>query len=164
MQGSRQTQWNRQWGVWLAGIVALLLPLLVAADPQPGSPVFYQQLIDLNTRAHRALQTRTVVLVTDADGHARLLSDDDPRLTFNLLWLEQHRDGYRYREGGAALGKLFRAIARQAWENYRGDGGASFLTIVPDGEERLVRGYRPGTHYDLRVSDDEIELGFEYRW
>lgn len=144
-------------------MLLVLLGTTACAEPNASGPLFYQQLIDLNTRFHAHAPSRTPILISAANGPTQWLAEHDPHLAFDLLWLEQHRDGYRYREGGAALGKLFRSLLRQAWDNYRDDGG-SFLSVVPDTADRAARAYRPGTRYDLRISDDEVELGFEYRW
>lgn len=105
--------------------------------------------------------TRSYTVVRDATGD-RLVARDDPQLAFNLLWLEQHDPAYRYREGGAAFGKLVRSLLKNAWRNYREDH-AQQLAGAPDAEGNgSLERFSEDTDYRLRWSDDEVTIAVEY--
>lgn len=81
--------------------------------------------------------------------------DDD--LIFHYAWMQQYSDDYRYREGGAALGRMLRISAQSLYDQHlrrpRSHQG---------GNDDIVDSFGSDVEYNLRMSGDEIKLGIEY--
>lgn len=153
--------------IWISLFPALLACLAgqsaALADASTATQLhFYQQLIDLEA-PRQYVPTRTFTVIRDESGD-RLVADDDAQLQFNMLWLRQYEEGYRYREGGAALGRLVRTYLKNAWRNYR-SSHAQLLSAAPDENGSGGLGaFSTDMEYRLRWSDDEVTLGLEYRY
>lgn len=89
----------------------------------------------------------------------QLAVENAPHLEFNYLWMRQNQDHYRYSDGGAAIGRLFRMGVKTWYKNYRNsnknvglpneNGGGSINTNID---------------YRLRLSSDRVKLALEYEF
>ena len=152
------------------GICALILIatglslscLSVTCQAGPKEEPFYHQLIDLKDRDGYQ-PTRTFTIVTDAEHGNQLVAEDDPDLRFNLMWMDRYQPGYKERKGGAAIGQIFRSYAKSLYKSYRANHNGE-SNVLPDGEGRGSVGYTTDMDYDLRISGDEVKVGFKYTY
>ena len=85
---------------------------------------------------------------------------NDPNLKFNQLWLKQADHSYSHKSGGAALGKLFRMVLRDWYEqNHRGGE-----TIIINHHQNRFAENELVTDYNLRLSNDKINLKMEIKF
>ena len=85
---------------------------------------------------------------------------NDPQLKFNQLWLRQNSDDYSHRSGGAALGKLFRMVLRNWYEQ----NNSSKATIIINHHQNRFAENELNTDYNLRLSNDKIHLKMEIKY
>jgi hypothetical protein len=133
------------------------LPLTCSAGD-----AFYQQLLKAPVNdGYRP--TRSFTIVTDAERGNQLVAEDDPNLRFNLLWMQQFQPGYRAREGGAAIGELFRGYIKSAYKSYRERNAESF-SALPDenGSIKVRSSYRNEIDYRLNLNDGDVKLKVKY--
>ncbi len=149
-----------------AAIVALLGSALCEAAPDPlanpNNEAFYHQLLKLpESTGYRP--TRTFTIVTDPEHGDRLVAEDDPNLRFNLLWMEQFRPGYQSRNGGAALGEVFRSYVKTAYKAYRARNAQS-SSVLPDenGSMRSKSAYSGEMDYNVKLTTDELRFKVQY--
>ncbi len=122
---------------------------------------FYHQL--LKTQAPNGYQpTRTFTIVTDTEHGNQLVAEDDPDLQFNQLWLQQYKTGYRARQGGAAIGELFRSYVKTAYKSFR-DRHAQSLSALPDENGSVkVRSFSDAVDYRLNFNGGDVKVGVQY--
>lgn len=147
-------------GLSVAGVSALFFSGTCQAGPK--EEPFYHQLIDLKDRDGYQ-PTRSFTIVTDAEHGNQLVAEDDPDLRFNLMWMDRYQPGYKERRGGAAFGQIFRSYAKSLYKAYRANHNGD-NSLLPDGEGRGSVGYTTDMDYDLRVSGDEVKVGFKYSY
>ncbi len=126
---------------------------------------FYHQLIKL-PESEGYLPTRSFTIIVDTERGNQLVAADDPNLRFNMLWMEQHKPGYRTRRGGAAIGTLFRSYLKSAYKSYRANNSHSLdfpgTGESLDGDEILS--VSDSMDYKLRLSGDEVRLKLQYNY
>lgn len=134
-----------------------------AAAAGPAEEPFYHQFIDLKTN-NGYRPTRTFTIVSDPTHGDQLVAEDDADLQFNIIWLDQYQEGYKTRDGGAALGHMVREYLKSAYKAYR-ERNAQRLSALPDekGNGR-INGFEGEMNYRLRWNDDEVKIGFEYTY
>lgn len=152
----------------VAAVTTALLSATCLAEPlsvtTPKDDAFYHQLLKLpeNNGYH---PTRTFTIVTDAEHGDQLVAEDDPNLRFNLLWMQQYRPGYKTRNGGAALGDIFRSYVKSAYKSYR-SRNAQGSSMLPDenGSVRSKSDYSGEMDYNVKVTGDEVRFKVEYSY
>jgi hypothetical protein len=149
-----------------ATILALLGSALCEATPDPlanpNNEAFYHQLLKLPESVGYS-PTRSFTIVTDPEHGDRLVAEDDPNLRFNLLWMEQFRPGYQSRNGGAALGEVFRSYVKTAYRAYRARNAQS-TNALPDenGSMRGKSNYSGEMDYNIKLTTDELRFKVQY--
>ena len=89
----------------------------------------------------------------------QMAMEDDPHLQFNYLWMRQNQDHYRYSDGGAAIGRLFRMGVKTWYKSYRDSNKNSSLPNE-NGGGSISR----DVDYRLRLSSDKVKVAFEYEF
>jgi hypothetical protein len=127
----------------------------------PAEDAFYHQLLKTET-PDGYHPTRTFTIVTDAENGNQLVAEDDPSLRFNLLWMDQYQTGYKSRNGGAAIGELFRSYMKSAYKAYR-DRHSQALSALPDENGSMkVRSFSRDVDYRLNWNGNDVRLKVEY--
>lgn len=136
-----------------------------AGQAAPSDEAFYHQLLKL-PKSDGYSPTRTFTIITDAEHGNQLVAEDDPNLRFNLLWMEQFRPGYKTRNGGSALGEIFRSYVKSAYKTYRARNTQGMLHALPDenGSLRTSSSYTGEMDYNLKVTDDEVRFKIQYSY
>jgi hypothetical protein len=145
--------------------IALFGPALCQAAPAlpaPNDDAFYHQLLKL-PQSEGYSPTRSFTIVTDPEHGDQLVAEDDPNLRFNLMWMEQFRPGYQTRNGGAALGEVFRSYIKSAYKAYR-SRNAQGTNVLPDenGSLRSKSDRFSEMDYNVKVTGDEVRLKVQY--
>ncbi len=148
-------------------VLAALSGSLCRADPvtpKSNDDAFYHQLMKLPQHDGYS-PTRSFTIVTDAEHGNRLVAEDDPNLRFNLLWMEQFRPGYQARNGGSAVGEIFRTYIKSAYKSYRAQN-AQGTSALPDenGSLRRKSDYSGEMDYNVKVTDDEVRFKIQYNY
>lgn len=90
---------------------------------------------------------------------SQLALENDIHLEFNYLWMRQSQDHYRYSDGGAALGRLFRMGVKTWYKNYR-DSNRNVNLPNENGGGAISH----DIDYRLRLSSDRVKLALEYEF
>ncbi|MGK0500044.1 MAG: hypothetical protein ACJAYG_001690 [Oceanicoccus sp.] len=97
-------------------------------------------------------------VVTDQLNRTYQPADQRQDLAFHYLWLQQHREDYSHKDGGAALGKILRLSLRALYNNHYGRKASS-------SEQSSDYSYSEShMNYRLRVSSDRVRLGVKYEF
>ncbi|MEE8059306.1 MAG: hypothetical protein V3T17_15940 [Pseudomonadales bacterium] len=83
----------------------------------------------------------------------------DNELAFNYLWMQQYQEGYGYKGGGAAMGKLLRMGVKNFYKSYTGSNAITGIGADDDIASRFS-----DLDYRLRLSSDRVKLGIEYEF
>lgn len=165
----RRLEMLRRTTATVCSFAALLFTQQCGADSlsTPSDDAFYHQLLKLP--ANTGYQpTRSFTIVVDTDRGNQLVAEDDVNLRFNLLWMEQFKDGYKSTRGGSAFGQIFRSYLKTAYKSYR-DRNAQSMSALPD-EEGSIQAKDGATNfvdamdYNLKVTDDEVRLRVRYSY
>lgn len=161
LAASRRAQsGGRNW-LWLKVVIALnfiSFQHFLLAETVNGTistdKAFYQQLLvneDNNKNSsHSIAQHRLQTFIAEFPA-------DTETVDFNQLWIQQHQPDYRYKDGGAALGRLLRMGAKAFYRNRYGGNNIALANAEED-----FNGSQANVEYRLRVSGNEMQLKIEY--
>jgi hypothetical protein len=79
-------------------------------------------------------------------------------LTFNYLWMQQHQQNYKHRDGTDGASKLLKMGAKAMYKSYYGKGKIGF-----DSNDDITRSFS-NVDYRMGVSTDRVKLGVEYNF
>jgi hypothetical protein len=127
------------------------------------STPFYQQLRMGNSRLSQNIEERSLldhVMPELAQLNDIIASPDhEDDLAFNYLWLQSHQDGYSYRDGGSAAGKLLRMGVKALYKTHYGSSSSASPSSEEDFKSNLS-----DIDYRVRLSGDKVKLGIEYEF
>ena len=150
------------WNGITATMFTVFFASAVWAD-ESGVPIaFYQQIYPTTNTGNDQQSDNLLRLVSHSDSHLTsmpLTRRQSDNLAFNYLWLQQYRDDYRHTDGGAALGRMLRMGLKTLYRNYYGGGSIR----AGSGDNDIAADYS-GLGYNLRVNDDNVQLGIEYQF
>jgi hypothetical protein len=165
--------------VWLSPFVITrhglpfggLCLFLIAFAPHayPESPVlhssveplefFYQQLRQSRDhqdyRERKSLFNRMANRYPDFD-NLLISPQHEEDLVYNYLWMQQHQQGYRHRDGTDGANKLLRMGGKALYKAYY---GSSNIKLNSDDD---ISSSFSDIEYKLGVSTDKVRLGLEY--
>ena len=154
-------------------VIMLLLALVCAISSSNGQAESRLKLEDISQQAivftfnhrqttaipKRKTDTPQFFNSDELSLETQMAIENDPHLEFNYLWMRQSQNHYRYSDGGAAVGRLFRMGMKTWYKNYRNNnknvdlpnenGGGSFGSDID---------------YRLRVSSNRVKLALEYEF
>lgn len=134
----------------------------MADDSQPALAPFYTQLQNSYRLSDRSRELSLLQRVIPAQINfdtSPINAEEDDDLAFNYLWMQQHQQGYKHKNGGAAFGKLLRMGVKQWYQSYRGNSSAGGNVTDEDITSTLSK-----MDYRLKVSGDKVKLGVEYEF
>jgi hypothetical protein len=143
--------------------IAATLGVAQTCRAAPPDDAFYHQLLKMRTPTGYQ-PTRSFTIVTDAERGNQLVADDDANLRFNLMWMQQFQPGYKARQGGSAVGEIFRSYVKTAYKSYR-ERNAQAMAAMPDenGSGR-ASAFTRDVDYNLKLTDDEVRFKVEYTY
>lgn len=83
----------------------------------------------------------------------------DKNSSFNEHWLLQQQDGYKSKEGTAALGKMLQMSAQVLYKNFRDSGYISDEMPDENGDGDFSE-----MKYKVRLQSDTLKFGLEYQF
>ena len=154
-------------GLQLCSLFLLLLAFVPRVYPDDSAlhssvePVefFYQQLRQSgDQRGYRERQSWFNQMASRYPDFDNLLispqHEDD--FVYNYLWMQQHQQGYRHRDGTDGVNKLFRMGVKALYKSYYGNN-----RIRLNSDDDISSSFSD-VEYKLGLSTDRVRLGLEY--
>lgn len=145
-------------------LLLAFVPRVYPESPVPHSSVepsefFYQQLRpsrdQQDYRERESLFNRMASRYPDFD-NLLLSPEHEEDFVYNYLWMQQHQQGYRHRDGTDGANKLLRMGVKALYKSYYGNS-----RIRLDSDDDISSSFSD-IEYKLGVSTDRVRFRLEY--
>lgn len=153
---------HRSLALWTLSLSLLLTTLLSpSSHAETINTPFYKQLRHAESNRYRPASNGLLqqVMASNMMFNASPIDpiqDDD--MAFHYLWMQQHQENYKYKGGGAAIGKLLRMSVKGLYKSYTHSRSAT----RQGGEDVSAR--FDELDYRLRLSSDKVRLRVKYEF